>query len=693
MQNITKGDKMDIFEACQTINSLISSDKEKAREELIKLLDHCKNQKIPYDEIINHLIRQLGLYPYLDVKTSSWQDKFAHEAFKVDVGGKIKTLHREQSSALKDLIDGKNLAMIAPTSFGKSFIIDAFIQLKQPANIVIIVPTISLTDETRRRLQKKFSDQYKIITTSEIELGKKNIFIFPQERALHYVDKIEELDMLVIDEFYKASVDFDEQRSTSLLNVILKLGKKAKQKYFLAPSISEIKSNPFTEGMEIKRIDFNTVFLNIHDNYKTINTKNEKKEKLLEILKNTNYKTLIYAGTFPEIKKLSKIAKEEIDNLESELLDYFSQWVADNYSKDWGLVDLIKKGTGIHHGKLHRSLSQIQIKLFSEDNGLKNIISTSSIIEGVNTSAKNVIFWGKKNGNSNLNYFGYKNLIGRGGRMLKHFIGEIYLLEEPPKEEKVPLSLDMPKELTDEPEDLSQNMSEIQKKAVEFHRDMRNKLGIDFHNRLEKSGFFKENDWKMVKSIIEDMQQTPKSWNGLNFLNSNDSEKWNGLLHKIKKLCKVPGHQTKLVNFTKIASQSWNRTIPELLSSGTVENIEDFFEFEKYMSFDLANAINCVNTLQKEVLNLKNVDISPFASKLSYAFLPKNVYLLEEYGLPRMISKKIQLSGLVNIENNDRNLHSIIDNFNELTYENVIQKVKNLDNFDKYILKYFFKGI
>jgi hypothetical protein len=36
-----------------------------------------------------------------------------------------------------------------------------------------------------------------------------------------------------------------------------------------------------------------------------------------------------------------------------------------------------------------------------------------------------------------------------------------------------------------------------------------------------------------------------------------------------------------------------------------------------------------------------------------------------------MISKKIQLSGLINIEDNDMDLHSIIDKFNELTYEKV----------------------
>ncbi len=681
---------MDIFETCQTINNLISSNEERAREELIKLLDFCESQKIPYDELVNHLIRQLGLYPYLDTKTSSWQENFVYEAFKVDIGGQIKTLHREQSSVLKDLISGKNLAIIAPTSFGKSFIIDAFIALKQPKNIAIIVPTIALTDETRRRLQKKFSNQYKIITTSEVELSEKNIFIFPQERALHYVDKIAELDMLVIDEFYKASADFDKQRSTSLLNTILKLGKKSKQKYFLAPNITKIKSNPFTEGMEIERIDFNTVFLNIHDSYKTIKN-NDKKSELLKILNNTEYKTLIYAGTYPQITELSGIAIDDFPDLDSSLLNDFSQWVATNYSQDWELVNLIKKGTGVHNGRLHRSLSQIQIKLFDEDNGLKNIISTSSIIEGVNTSAKNVIFWGKKNGQPNLKYFGYKNLIGRGGRMFKHFIGEIYLLEKPPIDKEIQLSLEMPKELIDGDNIPHDTNDAKQQEAIDFHSEMRNKLGPSSYKKLKSQSFFEDNKWSVIKSLIDDMQQDQNSWNGLIYLNNEDPEKWTNLLHKIKKLCKVDGHQTKLVNFTKLASQSWNKTIPELLSDEM--DIEEFFEFEKTMCFGLANAINCVNILQQEVLNLGNIDISPFATKLSYAFLPKNVYLLEEYGLPRMISKKIQLSGLMNIENNDRHLHSIIDNFNELTDEKIIQQVETLDSFDKYVLKYFFEGI
>lgn len=682
---------MDIFKACQIINDHIPLDEEKAREKLIKLLDHCKSKKIPYNELINHLIRRLGLYPYLDTKTSSWQENFVYEAFKVNIGDQIKTLHREQSSVLKDLMSGKNLAIIAPTSFGKSFIIDAFIALKQPKNTAIIVPTIALTDETRRRLQRKFSNQYKIITTSEVELSEKNIFIFPQERALHYVDKIAELDMLVIDEFYKASADFDKDRSISLLNIILKIGQKAKQKYFLAPNISEIKANPFTGNMEIKRINFSTVFLNIHHNYTTISN-NNKKTELLKILRSTNDKTLIYAGTYREIDNLSEIMEDKFSDLSNVSLDDFSQWVAGNYSKNWKLVNLIKKGTGIHNGRLHRSLSQIQIKLFNEGGGLKNIISTSSIIEGVNTSAKNIIFWGKKNGQSNLNYFGYKNLIGRGGRMFKHFIGEIYLLEEPPKKKEMQLSLEMPKELIDE-SDISNNINDDAKRQaiVDFHVEMRNKLGINSYNKLKKQGFFEENNWTLIEALVDDMIEKLDEWNGLNYLNTANTIQWERHLYKVLRIAKI-GPYRELVEFIKISSLSWDKNIPNLIDKLDI-SVDKFFELEKKVSFNVSNIFNCVNILQKEILLNLNTDISIFVTKTHYAFLPKNVYLLEEYGLPRMISKKIQLSGLINIEDNDIDLHSIIDNFNELTYEKVIQQVEDLDNFDKYILEYFFDGI
>lgn len=417
---------MDIFNTCQEINEFIVNQQEApARNLLIRLLDYLNSHNIPYTPLINHLIRETGLYPYLQSETSSWQDKFIYQAFKVDAGGMNQvTLHREQSALLKSLLAGENIAVSAPTSFGKSFVIDAFISIKKPKNIVLIVPTIALTDETRRRLYKKFSTEYKIITTPDVELASKNILIFPQERAISYINKLESIDILIIDEFYKAGVSFDKERAPVLLKAILELGKKAKQRYFLAPNISDLNNSPFTEGMKFEKIDFNTVFSEIHKDYLNANPNNKsfKKDRLLSILNQKRTKTLIYAGTYSNIDKIISILQDALPNRKNELLESFSDWLKNNYGETYVLSDLVCRGIGIHNGRLHRSLSQLQVRLFEEPMGLYNIVSTSSIIEGVNTSAENVIIWANKNGKPNLNDFTYKNIVGRGGRMFRHFI-------------------------------------------------------------------------------------------------------------------------------------------------------------------------------------------------------------------------------------------------------------------------------
>ena len=293
---------MDEFIVCQKVNEYVLADNEKeARNELIKLLNHLKCQKTSYSALVNHFIRVLGLYPYLDTKTSDWQERFVHRAFQVDTGDGKKTLHREQSYLLKLLLEKKDIIASAPTSFGKSFVIDAFIAIKKPNSVMIIVPTIALVDEKRRRLHKKFSKIYKIITTPEVSLAEKSIFIFPQERAINYADKIKEIDILIVDEFYKAGVDFDKERAPVLLKAIMELRGKAKQRYFLAPNISKLEENIFTHGMEFVSLDFNTVYTEILSYYElsefSCMSDDSKRDCLLKILKDKKTKTLIYLTT------------------------------------------------------------------------------------------------------------------------------------------------------------------------------------------------------------------------------------------------------------------------------------------------------------------------------------------------------------------------------------------------------------
>jgi len=699
---------MDIFESCHKVNDyLISNNEVLARNELIKLLDYHLRNGIEYSPLVNHLIRVTGLFPYLQPDNASWDDRYVFEVFKVDIGGQKSTLHREQSSLLKRLINGESIAVSAPTSFGKSFVIDAFISINKPNNVVIIVPTIALTDETRRRLYKKFSSQYKIITTTEVELAEKNIFIFPQERAINYVNKIASIDILIIDEFYKASSDYDKSRSPSLLKAIIKLGQKSKQKYFLAPNITSIGENVFTRDMIFEdKLDFNTVYLEKFSLYKEINRDEILKGKaLLKILSETKTKSLIYAASYPQIDKVSNLLNENIQISQKPLLIAFSNWLTLNYGANWKLTNLIKRSVGIHNGQLHRSISQIQVKLFEEKEGIDSIISTSSIIEGVNTSAENVIIWRnrKSGGNSILDSFTYKNIIGRGGRMFKYFIGKIYLLEAPPEEGATQLDIPFPDTiLGDIDADVykdSLNNEQIEKISA-FKQEMQNIVGNETYNRLLKENIFQTNNSDFIKETAYQMKINPDEWNGLSYLNSSDIESWDRLLWKIISL--LPGEwgdgahgvqHRKFVAFVKVLVNNWGRTIPDLLDEldGDGIDIDQFFKLERIVVFNLSSLISDINVLQKAILN-NGTDVAPFISRISHAFLPSVVYQLEEYGLPRMISRKLHQHKVINFLDEELNIHNAIEKFHSIGKEKIFS-MQFIDDFDRYIIDYFFDGI
>jgi len=693
---------MEVFEECSTINDLLQAgDETEARNNLIRLLDHHERERIPYSPLVNHLIRESGLFPYLDPDTSGWQDRFVFESFKVDIGQEAPvTFHSEQSLVLKHLLDGTNLAVSAPTSFGKSLIIDAYIAIRKPTNVLILVPTIALTDETRRRLNRKFSSQYKIVTTTDVELGERNIFIFPQERAISYCDKLERLDLLVVDEFYKASQDFDKERSPALLKAMMKLGAIATQRYYLAPNISQLSDNPFTKGMTFLRLDFNTVFLAKHELFKDIKKDPQKKsDALIEILRKTESKSLVYAGSYSNVTRVSNLLLEKRDEVGNELLSQFSIWLAKHYDPNWILTVLVKRGVGIHTGQLHRSLSQIQVKLFEEEEGLQTLVSTSSIIEGVNTSAENVIVWSNKNGTLKLNDFTYRNIIGRGGRMFKHFIGNIYILEEPPIPADTQLALTFPDGLladVDEHEFKRDLTKEQLAKILLYKEQMAGALGQEAFDRLKREGALMSGDTSLITGIALEIGQNRNTWRGLAYLNSDSTEYWDWILHKVLKF--VPGGwdgtYAKFVGFLKVLSANWKSTIPELLDMLDNEDvtIEEFFKLERNATFKLTSLLSDINVIQKEIMPEQRIDVSPFIARLSRAFLPSCVLELEEYGLPRMLAKQIHAAGIVDFENETLTLHGALDILNEKRDE-ITTSLEALDPFDRYVLDYFFEGI
>lgn len=697
---------IDIFNTCAKINDLLNQGKANdARSEVIKLLQHCQGEVSPYEELVNHLIREVGLYPYIDSENASWQDAFAFEAFKVNTGdSEMKTLHLAQSEVLSALLSGESLAVSAPTSFGKSFVIDAFIAIKNPQNVVIIVPTIALADETRRRLFRKFSDRYKIITTTGATLAERNILILPQERAFAFIDSLPEIDIFIVDEFYKASTVFEKEndRANSLLTVMARMGGKSKQRYYLAPNIKTLQPNVFTEGMRFMSMDFKTVVTMASREYRFKREDESQDEfierKLPELIAKLNSKTLVYAGSYKKIDQASDILFDRLGISKSPLLLDFADWLRTNYSRKFKLADLVERGVGVHNGSLHRSLAQIQIKIFEEPKGgLDTILSTSSIIEGVNTQAENVILLSNTNGSKKMfDYFTYRNIIGRAGRMFRYFVGRVFLLVRPPEQAETQLNLEFPDDvvLSLNPNEPSVELNQYQRDLIHQYRvDMENLIGAEHYDRLKELPNVQAASPSLFKDIVETIVANPEWPTNHAALLSSNTYDWREPLEDVVSI--FGGGNTRNIKIA-VWQLSYNWQLP---TSAVISNlaqwgvsVDEFFSLERSVSFNLATTLALINVVRLELIE-DSVDLTPFISRVSSAFLPKLVFQLEEYGLPRMISKKLSQSGLFDFEDDSKEITDIVADFQQKGYDAILAAIPNRHPFEEYVLKHFFDGI
>ena len=754
--------EFDLFDECKKINSLFNENNDnKAREELINLLDFIQSNNIDLKEepISNiqffcHLIRKSGIYPYLEkyIETAIFEDKLAYSLFNLNINNEDIILHIEQSRVLKLLLKGENIVLSAPTSFGKSYIIDALISIKKSEmdNILIIVPTIALLDETRRRIYSKFKSDYNIITTSKQEIKSKNIFILTQERALSYIQNEVRfpLNLFIVDEFYKIN-DKDDYRSSILQRVVLYFKSISTQQYFLCPNIYDIKGI-FIEDMKFEKlIDFKTVIHNeeyienierviINENeilslYKILPLYNNIKEsetvikKLFKLLNKyatkVNEKNLIYVYKINTIKfisiMLSNFNKNFLKiNIEDDI-KLFINWVIDNYTKDWYLIDALKYGIGIHNGRIHRFLSQIQVNLFNKKS-LNTIIATSSIIEGVNTEIKNIFIWDMRENKKVINFFKYKNIVGRAGRMNKYFKSNAYRLTEKnfkPKDKDLKIDIEINTQtLFDYKDNLfSKYMTDNMKREIDdFQNKMIEKIGNSEFYKITSENLIK-NDRKTVLEITNNLSN--KKQNDINKLIEQlkpfESEEWknnhealysilkqysNIILNKLYINFNKNSDNGKLINISKaiiFISYNWDKTILEIVDNLKSINlsIDDYFITESFITFNLYNLFSDIDTIQKIVLGDNKLNLSPFVIKLQSAFLPPHVYTLEEFGLPRMLSKTIDKSDIIKFGFNDNNvdINKTLERFKE--NKDKIKELFDKNSFDYYILKYFYDGI
>ncbi|HEK1305203.1 TPA: DEAD/DEAH box helicase [Pseudomonas aeruginosa] len=631
------------------------------RDLVIRLLDKFAFLDEIEQSLLLSLVRTVGLFPYITehVEQVSDADRLAYETHRVEGVEKGLVFHRLQANVFHLLMQGRNVVLSASTSVGKSLVIDAVLAQGKFRKVVVIVPTIALIDETRRRLVKRFRSVCNVIThpSQEAKTGLINVYLLTQERVLQR-DDLDDVDFFVIDEFYKlglASDSEEKNRSVDLSLAFHKLANLGAQFYLLGPHIHNIQG---LDGYEYNFIpsNFSTVAVDV-TSFNLRTRGEERKEKLLELCEQLTSPTLIYCQSPASANRVAQLLIDRGNFPSLPETKDVSDWISSNYHPDWNVAKAISLGIGIHHGGVPRAIQQYFVKLFNERT-IRYIICTSTMIEGVNTSAENVIIYDRRINKNTFDFFTFKNISGRAGRMNQYFIGKVFMLEEPPEEEN--LTVEYPIGL----QDGTSPMGLLMKLEPEYLTDQsRQRLEVVYSTPQLSSSTLIENRHIPVDRQIEVADRIRRelaishiwlTWKG------NPEQKqleylctliYDHLPHKLQEFNIHSGLQLawhiNALRAQKDFQAYLQQAIDEDLTDRTPsESIGQRLKFiRNVISYRLPRDIMALSKIQADVFTRIGIEPGDFgflAEQLENLFNDPLLTALDEYGIPTQISTKFK---------------------------------------------------
>lgn len=619
-------------------------------------------------EVIDSLAREAGLFPYL-AEDQPTRFSIARETHRVPDFAPASYFHAEQRAIFTKLLAGDNVVLSAPTSFGKTLLVDALIASKKPQLAVIVVPTIALLEERRRTLVERFPD-YQIVTQNFQEIGlDKTILVGTQERILER-ENLPDPDLFVIDEFYKLDLTRDNIRARSLHLLLAKYIDVAKQVYLLGPSIE---SNPVDAEGRSNFSFIKTRYSPVAADVISVEPSGSDPETLVRVLtEQPNTSSLVYCRSPKSARVVSRELVSRGLAVKSDLLGRLAVWLRENYHDRWYVADALESGIGIHHGRIPRSVAQLMVQLFNAGH-IKTLLCTSSLIEGVNTAAESVMIYDKYISTSKLDRFTFDNIKGRAGRMFRHFVGKVYLFNPAP--EPVYSTLDIP--LLTGPDKLSDREilqlpdSRLSTDNLARKSRLLDQLSLPPHVLAEFSRFGIEDIEALFLELTELLDTNDRSlcWSGIgSFLEIFRSMEvvWGRVRfekHGVRSARQFAWLATKLRS-----SASMKEFLTAVASGDDVdESLDLAFNFLKGTEYSFVDALKLLETLVREILQDDTAcDYGKFLADLTSWGLPGHLKALEELGVPAPIIQRLE--GRIDQDDIDIALNQIRQMMNEGRY-------------------------
>lgn len=450
-------------------------------------------EKLPFDQALRVVLTRLGNFPSIgtrkDVDGSKSRLPFAlaaeevssSEEREIEINGRSVLLTDFQQALWRNLVGKRRMAFAAPTSAGKSFLLQGYLSeifsKSTETNVFYIVPTRALIAQVSEDLARSFkgSDGPSLVTVPsdpESPLPRRAVYIMTQERVQLALEAQPDLSasVVIVDEAHSIA---DGSRGVLLQWVIddlLARNPKA-QILFASPAIRNLSVFSRLFGLP-DIVEFSSLEPTVAQNFLVTNVVSATKgsisittagdgsrarRKVVDLdLKQTlasridklvhipavlglGHSNIIYANGADEAEKIAlQLAELMSDRVPTPGRLAISELAREVVHKDFVLAHCVRFGIAFHYSNIPTQLRRaIEIAVTSGE--IDYLVCTSTLLQGVNLPAKNIFMLMPEKGKTQaLEPVDFWNLSGRAGRLRREFQGNIFLIDYD-KWKKLPL--------------------------------------------------------------------------------------------------------------------------------------------------------------------------------------------------------------------------------------------------------------
>jgi len=353
-----------------------------------------------------------------------------------------------------------SVAIIAPTSYGKSEMFISRLSKGGYDRACILVPTKALLAQTLKRLiAAEVQDlDYRLISHPDMytENTGKMICVLTQERLLRLLKKSDDIlfDLVVIDEAHNLFESTDRAMLLAYVILILSNRNPDVSLSFCSPFVADI------SNLNLKHAGYVLDSMAIQESVKSEQffiIENKAAEGTLQyydqfwnalvelgsvpglndaglVFRYSGRKNIVYLNKPRDIEDVALNMAAELDNENGVPADLeeIVEAVSDLFHEDYSLLRCIREGIVYHHGAMPDLVRLYVEYIFSSFEEFRYIIATSTLLEGVNLPAEKMFILSNMKGPRNLTPAQFRNLVGRVCRFSEIFSpqqGNLELLE------------------------------------------------------------------------------------------------------------------------------------------------------------------------------------------------------------------------------------------------------------------------